>query len=385
MEEADRPAPRSLTETLLAWRNRLAASPRFQSWASRFPLTRMLARRDAERLYDIVAGFVYAQVMRAVVELELLERLQAGPRSLESLALTCGLPAARMETLCQSAAALGLLTRLRDGRYALGRLGAAALGVPGLAAMVSHHDAFYADLADPVALMRGESDPELARTWPYVTDAQGGQGIDAETAATYSELMRLSQAMVAEETLGAVSLRSVRHLMDVGGGTGAFLTAAARRWPSLQATLFDLPPVVAGAGPRLRAAGLAERIRVVGGSFRDAPLPTGADAISLVRVLYDHDDDTVGALLSAVREALPPGGRLIVAEPMSGGARPSRIGDAYFGFYTMAMTTGRPRAPERHVALLQEAGFGNIRVRRTVRPFIAGVVTAEKPAAQHAI
>ncbi|MEM9047369.1 MAG: methyltransferase [Pseudomonadota bacterium] len=379
MEEADRSAPRGLSDTLLAWRNRLAASPRFQRWASRFPLTRMLARRDALRLYDIVAGFVYAQVMRAAVELELLERLQNGPRSVESLALCCGLPVARMETLCQSAAALGLLTRRPDGHYALGRLGAAALGVPGLAAMVRHHDAFYADLADPVALMRGEADPALARTWPYVTDAKGGQGIDAKTAATYSELMRLSQAMVAEETLGAVSLRDTRHLMDVGGGTGAFLTAAARRWPTLQATLFDLPAVVAGAGPRLQAAGLAERIRVLGGSFRDSPLPEGADAISLVRVLYDHDEATVAALLSAARAALPANGLLIVAEPMSGGDRPSRIGDAYFGFYTMAMTTGRPRAPAHHADLLAAAGFVDIRVRRTVRPFIAGVVTARSP------
>ncbi|MEM8740060.1 MAG: methyltransferase [Pseudomonadota bacterium] len=376
VRRADRAPARGLGEILLGWRNRLAASPRFQRWASRFPIARSLARRDGTRLYDIVAGVVYAQVLRAAVELQLLEALRDRPARASALALRCGVPQARMETLCQAAAGLGLLTRMRDGRYALGRLGAAALGVPGLAAMVRHHDAFYADLADPVALMRGETDPALARIWPYVG---GGAGIDSHTAAVYSELMRESQAMVAEEVLGAVSLRGVRHLMDVGGGTGAFLTAAARRWPALAATLFDLPPVVDGAGARLAEAGLSQRIRVCGGSFRDDALPSDADAISLIRVCYDHDDDTVAALLAAIRRALPSGGLLILAEPMSGGAKPSRIGDGYFGFYTMAMTTGRPRAPARHAELLAAAGFERIRVRPTARPFISGVLTARAP------
>ncbi|MEL6233565.1 MAG: methyltransferase, partial [Pseudomonadota bacterium] len=175
------------------------------------------------------------------------------------------------------------------------------------------------------------------------------------------------------------SLRGVRHLMDVGGGTGAFLAAAARRWPSLAGTLFDLPPVVEGAEAQLAEAGLSQRIRVCGGSFRDGDLPGGADAISLVRVCYDHNDDTVAELLRSVRQVLPPGGLLILAEPMSGGARPSRIGDGYFGFYTMAMTTGRPRAPARHAELLAAAGFERIRVRPTARPFISGVLTARAP------
>ena len=46
------------------------------------------------------------------------------------------------------------------------------LGNPGIAAMVEHHAALYADLADPVALLRGdESDRRLARYWPYAARA----------------------------------------------------------------------------------------------------------------------------------------------------------------------------------------------------------------------
>ena len=45
-------------EWILAWRDRLLGSPRFQRAAARFPLTRPLARRRARTLFDISAGFV---------------------------------------------------------------------------------------------------------------------------------------------------------------------------------------------------------------------------------------------------------------------------------------------------------------------------------------
>jgi demethylspheroidene O-methyltransferase len=107
-------------------------------------------------------------------------------------------------------------------------------------------------------------------------------------------------------------------------------------------------------------------------------LPRGADAISLVRVLYDHADETVALLLRRVREALPPGGRVIVSEPMTGGARPSRPGDTYFALYTMAMGTGRTRSAEEIAALLTAAGFAEVVIRPTRRPFVTSVVEARQ-------
>ncbi len=189
-----------------------------------------------------------------------------------------------------------------------------------------------------------------------------------------------SQVLIAEETLRAVSLNGVRHLLDIGGGTGVFLAAAARAYPTLTGTLFDLPAVIPGATQTFAGAGCTDRIALHPGSFRDDPLPQGADAISLVRVLYDHANETVAALLGAVHAALPPGGRLVISEPMLGGARPERAGDAYFAIYTAAMGTGKARSADEHTRLLARAGFTAIRGAPTHRPFVTSVVTAEKPA-----
>ncbi|MFM1863721.1 MAG: hypothetical protein RLZ26_2243 [Pseudomonadota bacterium] len=358
------------------WLLRLAASPRFQAFAARVPGLRAIAGAEGRAIFDIMAGFVNAQVLMALVELRVLERLADGPARPEVLAPRLGLDARRAEILLQAGAALGLIRRRRDGSFALGLRGAAFLGVPGLGPMVRHHRVLYGDLADPVALLRGETEPALARFWPYVFGAAGAT--DLGDAALYSDLMAQSQALVAADTLAAVDLGGVRRLLDVGGGTGAFLAAVGRAHPGIALALFDLPAVLEGAGARLAAAGMPGRVQLCPGSFRDDPLPTGQDAISLVRVLYDHADETVAALLRAAHEALPPGGRIIISEPMSGGARPDRATDVYFAVYTLAMGTGRTRSAAEIAALLTRAGFVSIAPVAPRRSFVTSVVTARR-------
>ena len=356
-----------------SWLTRLVASRGFQTWAARFPLTRRIVRSEGEAMFDLVAGFCHSQILQALVKLEVPQMLLEQELPPEVISLVARVPMARMQVLLSGGAALGLLKQRRNGHYALTTRGAALAGVPGLAGMIAHHDVLYRDLADPVAFFRGETETELAGFWPYVFGAGGAT--DPSVTATYSQLMSDSQVLVAQDTLATVSLRGARRIMDVGGGTGAFLAAVGATYPDIQMTLFDLPAVVPAAQDRFDKAGLADRTTIMPGSFRDDPLPQGADLISLVRVLYDHADSTVAGLLRAVHDALPPGGRVLISEPMTGGDQPQRAGDAYFSLYCMAMRTGRARSPAQISALLTDAGFGAISQPRALRPFVTTVVT----------
>ncbi|MBI1417123.1 MAG: methyltransferase domain-containing protein [Limimaricola sp.] len=355
---------------------RLMSRPGFQAWAALFPLTRGTVRREGAAMFDLVAGFCHSQILQALVELEILATLLERELTEAALAHRAAVPPERMRVLLRGGMALGLLRQRRSGRYALTRRGAALAGVPGLQGMIRHHAVLYRDLADPVAFFRGETSTELAEFWPYVFGA--GAAADPETAQTYSRLMTDSQSLVAADTLAVTDLSGVKRLMDVGGGTGAFLQAVAARYPSPELVLFDLPAVAPAARAAFDAAGIGARLRIISGSFRDDDLPEGADTVTLVRVLYDHSDETVRALLSRIHAALPAGGRLIVSEPMTGGARPERAGDAYFALYCMAMRTGRARSADEIAALMREAGFDTPRGPRTRRPFVTSVLEGVK-------
>jgi demethylspheroidene O-methyltransferase len=368
--------PVPMPDRWFIWRDRILANPRFQRWAAAFPLTRPIARRRTRALFDLCAGFVYSQVLYACVRLRLFDLLRAGPATPRDLSPYLGLPPDATERLLAAAAALGLVERRPLGRYGLGPLGAAMADQPAIAALVEHHAKLYADLADPVGLLRGDiGDTALSAYWPYARSPGGN--CPRDESAPYSRLMTLSQSLIADEVLDTVSLASHRCLLDVGGGEGAFLAAVARRTPRLRLKLFELPPVAARAEARLAADGLGDRIEVMAGDFHLDPLPIGADVISLVRVLHDHDDEVASALLRAVRLALPPGGKLLLAEPMAEtpGAEPA--GDAYFGFYLLAMGSGRPRSGERLKEMLGIAGFSRVRHRPTRLPLLVRVLSAD--------
>ncbi|MFK5597381.1 methyltransferase [Methylobacterium sp. HMF5984] len=367
---------RNLRERWRAFRIARVASPAFQRWAAGFPLTRRIARTNTRALFDLCAGFTYSQVLLACVRLDLFHTLQPGPLATAVLAERLRLAPERAERLLKAAASLDLIGRLPDARWALADLGAALIGNPSVAAMIEHHAMLYADLADPVALLRGEGPPtQLSGYWPYAKAAEP-DAAEAGAVAGYSRLMAASQALIAEDVLDAYPLGSHACLMDVGGGEGAFVTAAAARHPGLHLMLFDLPAVAARAEARLGAAGLTVACR--GGSFFSDPLPRGADAISLVRIVHDHDDARAAVLLRAAHDALPPGGTLLVAEPMAGTRGAEPIGDAYFGFYLLAMGSGRARTVEELTAMLRDAGFDAIRSVKTRRPLLTRLVVARK-------
>jgi demethylspheroidene O-methyltransferase len=109
-------------------------------------------------------------------------------------------------------------------------------------------------------------------------------------------------------------------------------------------------------------------------------LPDGADLVSLVRVLHDHDDEVVLRILRTVARAVPADGRVLIAEPMSGtrGAEPS--GDAYFGLYLFTMGSGRPRTPAELTQLLEAAGFRPPELHRTDVPLLTRVMVARRRA-----
>ncbi|RVT40231.1 methyltransferase [Sphingobium algorifonticola] len=363
-------------ERWTGWRNRILSDPGFQHWAARLWMTRPVARMRARRIFDLVAGFAYSQVLDACIRSRLLDRLAEGPMTSRAVAAATDLPEAGAERLLRAAAALRLTERLDDGRWTLGSDGAALRGNGGIADMVAHHHLLYADLADPLALLRrGGGGGALARYWHYAEDV--GQG-DGDQVAPYSALMAASQPLIAKQVIDAYRFSRHRRMLDVGGGQGAFLCAVAAAAPALELALFDLPAVGVRARQACDSAGCGDRVTIHGGSFLADPLPQGYDLITLVRVLHDHDDDPAMFLLRSIHAALPPAGRLLLAEPMARtrGAEPA--GDAYFGLYLLAMGSGRPRSFEEIAGMAKAVGFRRIRRIRTAMPLTTSILLAER-------
>jgi demethylspheroidene O-methyltransferase len=333
-------------------------------------------------VFDLMAGFVHTQVLLSCVRLRIFEHLQRGPKTLAELATLCEQPEAGLQRLIQSAITLRVLEKRSGLRYGLGALGKPIASHPGIAAMIEHNQLLYQDMADPVAMLQNDWHGSMAAYWPYadaqVAQASQREGQAQQLAARYSELMAASQGFVIQELLAAYPFEEHQCVLDVGGGKGRWISELAHAYPDLSLMLFDLPGVANVANAFLQQQGVAQRVSLKAGDFTQNDLPLGADLVTLVRVAHDHPDEVVLALLKNIHRALPPGGTLLIAEPMAQDAGEASVSDAYFHFYLLAMGSGRLRTPTELFALMRQAGFGHLEIAPSPMPLHAKVLVGRK-------
>jgi len=117
---------------------------------------------------------------------------------------------------------------------------------------------------------------------------------------------------------------SVRTVMDVGGGSGSLLAEILRAHPDIQGILVDFPKTVARAAQTFQAAGVADRVQIIGQSFFD-PLPAGADLYVLSKVLNDWPDRETVAILKRCAEGARPSGRIVISSGVSPDDSPASL------------------------------------------------------------
>ncbi len=146
-----------------------------------------------------------------------------------------------------------------------------------------------------------------------------------EIAADFDALIGPAGHGIPDPELGFTGgWQSVRTVVDVGGGTGAMLAEIVRTQPHIHGTLIDLPKTVARSPEIFRAAGVAERVRVIGQSFFE-PLPAGADLYLLRGIVNDWPDREAAAILRRCVEAARPAGRVVVVKGVVPDDAPKRL------------------------------------------------------------
>ena len=374
--------PTSFKEAWQARLERWYAHPGLYRWSLGNPLTRWLTRRRTRKLFDLMAGFVHSQVLLGCVRLDLFRTLHQAPASLTELARRTGLAPAVLQRLLLSAVALGLLEHRSQSRFGLGPLGVPLAQHEGIAQMIEHNHLLYQDMQDPLQFLNNAWSGGMAEYWPYAHEKPVPAPPDLDKFTRYSQLMAASQGFVVQEILSSYFFDEHRCVLDVGAGQGRFVGELAAHAPHLKFKMFDLPPVLDLARDGLKAKGLSERVTLHPGSFRDDPLPEGADLITLVRVAHDHPDAVVRQILQKAHAALPVGGVLLLAEPMAQpdeeAGQPSASADAYFHFYLLAMGAGRLRTPKELQSLMEEAGFTHVERVPNAMPIHARILLGRK-------
>jgi ubiquinone/menaquinone biosynthesis C-methylase UbiE len=286
-------------------------------------MTTASARPDLGRelglsgLAEIALGYERAQVLLTANELGLFDLLSGGGKTVADVATTLGTNDASATALLDACVALNLL-RSKDGRYENSRTAALFLrkgGAGSFAAVLRFWREFsygpWGRLAEAVLT----NCPQTA-VGPKRGDLFDALLQDPAQSAIFFDGLAGLAYWPAQRMAELVDFGSRHHMLDVGGGSGAFSTLIAQRHAHLKVTLFDLEPVCVLARRRFDQVDSSGRLTAVGGDFHQDDLPRGADCVLLSNVLHDWSTEECLALLGRVHAALPPGGEVIVNDFM---------------------------------------------------------------------
>ena len=327
--------------------------------------------RARAQLNMLVFSGKAAKVVSVAAELSIADHLAGGPKDVASLAADTETFAPSLRRLLRALAALGFVIDGEDGRFSeTPLLYWLRADVPGsvrtIAIMVETqpHDRAWNDLLHSI------------RTGETAIDHAYGMGIfdfygkEPEPAAVFNQAMTQITAGVAPGVVDAFDFSRFATIVDVGGGHGQLLAAILAATPGARGILFDQPDVVEGAGETLRAAGVADRVEIVGGSFFDS-VPAGADAYVMKSILHDWNDEASIRILSNCRTAMDPQGRVIVidrnmAEHIT--PDPMNVSGTLMDLNMHALTGGLERTEAEWRSLFDRAGLALVAATPTQNP-----------------
>jgi O-methyltransferase domain/Dimerisation domain len=318
------------------------------------------------RLLEMTRGYVVTKTLFVAAQLGIADLLADGPRPAAELAAATGGHPRALHRILRALASYRVFAETEPGVFTLGELGdLLRTDAPGSLRhwVLTNGGLLYHALghAEQSALTG-----EPAFRQAYGADLFAYLATDPEQSTTFDAAMADFSRRSAAAVLMAYDLSAARHLVDVGGGNGAFAIAALRAHERLNATVFDQPHVVEAVLPHAREAGVAERCSVVAGDFF-AEVPSGGDTYVLSWIVHDWDDERALRILRNCRAAMPDDGRLLLVEavvPDGNAPHFSKFGDIVM----LVALGGQERTAAEYRVLLESAGFRLEQIVATAGP-----------------
>lgn len=197
--------------------------------------------------------------------------------------------------------------------------------------------------------------------------------LTVDAARKYHEATSSIGFGAARRFVKTVDLGGRRHLLDLGGGSGAYSITAVERFEGLQATVLDLPPVVVATKEYIDDAGVSDRVDTVGADFTVGEFPGPVDVVVMASNLPIYDGNVIAGVVARAFRALEPGGEMHLIGEMLTDDRTGPIDAAMWGMNELICgSLGRSHTEGECAGYFEEAGFANI----AVTEFVPGVLFA---------
>jgi hypothetical protein len=229
-------------------------------------------------------------------------------------------------------------------------------------------------IADPLHLTLYSELKHSVQTGETTFDAVYGkpffdwssQPENAEEAAVFNNAMTSISQMCIPAFLDAYEFGSFRNIVDVGGGHGAVLRAILKQHAEVRGTLAEMPSLLAAADGAIAQDGLTNRCQAVACNFFES-IPAGGDLYFMKNIVHDWADEQALRLLKNIRQVIPAGGTLLLAEAVLDDTPAPHFGK-FIDIEMIAFVGGKERTASEFRELLAAAAFTLQRIVPTKSP-----------------
>lgn len=202
--------------------------------------------------------------------------------------------------------------------------------------------------------------------------------MDQAVARRIADFMHAHSLAPAAAVASQAEFAQIGSFLDVGCGSGVYGIEMARAHPQMRVTLMDLKEMVAEAGRYAAAAGLEGRIEFAGVNMFTQDWPTGHAAHFFANIFHDWSEETNSLIAAKSFAALPSGGRIFLSEILMDDALDGPWQAAAFSLMMLTGTLGKQYSLPQLAAILEGAGFTNVRACRSGGGYYS-LVSATKP------
>lgn len=337
-------------------------------------------------MWDLWLSGLYQPAIVAAEEAGIFSALAAAPATAAELAARLRFDERATRILVRLLAALRLLVA-RDSRYHLADeartylvKGSPWYWAPMASVAVSewHRDRLLEKLRQRDShLAAGPEGTPLVSAEGRAADDWAAGHVSPQRARDVAARMHAHSLPAAVGLARHYDFSGVARVLDVGGGSGCFMVAAAQAHPHLRCTVLELPAMCEVAKAYIQAGGVADRVETIAVDMFRQPWPRGCDALFFSNVWHDWNRRSCEWLAARAFDALPAGGRILLHEMLLDDDGAGPVTAAAFSLLMLLATQGQQFTAAEVGEILRGAGFARVDVTVT-HPYYS-VVTGYKP------
>ena len=312
-------------------------------------------------LTQIMLGRVASQALHVAAKLGIADLLVDGPKPVEELATATDSHAPSLYRLLRALASIGIFEEEDNRVFALS---------PTAEPLRSNVPNSLRD----VAIFWGEewnwqvwgkalySVQTGKPAWGQIHGEQVFEFFEKNPAAgrVFDRAMTSFSTGATKAVLEAYDFSGIETLIDIAGGQGRLINRVLDAYPSMRGVLFDLPHVI-------ESAIVGDRLEMATGDFFIS-VPSGGDAYIMKHIIHDWDDDRAITILKNIKQAMNPGGRVLVVEAVISDGNGQDFGKL-LDLEMLVSPGGKERTAAEYEDLFRRAGLRLTRIVRTKSPY----------------